>query len=242
MLSVLAYLRQRGETGGLFVQRAREPGSASRKELYLSSGRLLHVVSSEREELLGEYLVKRGRLTRDQLDFALSSLQRFNGRLGDTLIGLGLVDAVDVFRTIRDQGRDRVAALSTWDEGMVTFYRGTAPSRIDFPLDLDLSSAMMAGAILRSKGEPRSLLPGDDVLVLPGPRYEAAKLPRERGAAPASLQFVLSFLTGRPSVKAALEQLYDYRPGRDQRAITNKEAEAALYTAELLGWATWSVA
>jgi serine/threonine-protein kinase len=239
MLSVLAYLRQRGETGALFVERARGQGG-SRKEVYLSAGRLLHVASSEREELLGEYLVRRGRLTRDQLDFALSSLQKFNGRLGDTLIGLGLVDAVDVFRTIRDQGRDRVAALSTWDEGMVTFYRGTAPLRIDFPLDLDLSSAMMAGAILRSKGEPRVLLPADDFLVLPGPRYEAAKLPRERGAAPASLQFVLSFLTERPSVKSALEQLYDYRPGRDQRTITNKEAEAALFTAELLGWARWA--
>ena len=239
MLEALAHMRQKGETGALFVERARSMGASVRKELYLNSGRLLHVASSEREELLGEYLVRRGRLTREQLDAALGSLQRFGGRLGDTLIGLGLVDAVDVFRAIRDQGRDRVAAVSTWEEGLVTFYRGTAPTRVEFPLDLDLASPMMAGTILRTKGEPRMLLPSADKLVVPGPRYEAAKLTRERGAAPASLQFVVTFLNERPTIDEALSRITEYRPGRDSRAVSSKEAAAALLVAELLGWAAW---
>jgi serine/threonine-protein kinase len=240
MLEVLAHMRQKSETGALFVERSKTMGASVRKELYLSGGRLLHAASSDREELLGEYLVRRGRLTREQLDAALGSLQKFGGRLGDTLIGLGLVDAVDVFRAIRDQGRDRVAALSTWEEGLVTFYRGTAPTRVEFPLDLDLAGPMMAGTILRSKGEPRTLLPEGGKLVVPGPRYEAGKLPRERGAAPASLQYVMTFLVDRLSVDAALERLTDYRPGREARAVSPKEAAAALLTAELLGWAAWS--
>lgn len=239
MLEVLSHMRQKGETGALFVERARSMGAAIRKELYLNHGRLLHVASSDREELLGEYLVRRGRLTREQLETALGSLQRFGGRLGDTLIGLQLVDAVDVFRAIRDQGRDRVAALSTWDEGLVTFYRGTAPTRVEFPLDLDLASPLMAGAILRSKGEPRTLLPAGDTPIVPGPRYEAGRLPRERGSAPASLQFVMTFLAERPSVDAALARLAEYRPGREARAVTAKEAAAALFVADLLGWAAW---
>lgn len=239
MLEVLAHMRQKGETGALFVERARSMGASVRKELYLNAGRLLHVASSEREELLGEYLVRRGRLAREQLDAALGSLQRFGGRLGDTLIGLGLVNAVDVFRAIRDQGRDRVAALSTWEEGLVTFYRGTAPTRVEFPLDLDLASPMMAGTILRSKGEPRTLLPALDRLVVPGPRYDAGRLPRERGAAPASLQYVMTFLPEKLSVEAALRRIGDYRPGREARAVTAKEAIAALLVAELLGWAAW---
>jgi serine/threonine-protein kinase len=239
MLEVLAHMRQKGETGALFVERSKTMGASVRKELYLNGGRLLHVASSDREELLGEYLVRRGRLSREQLDAALGSLQRFGGRLGDTLIGLQLVDAVDVFRAIRDQGRDRVAALSTWDEGLVTFYRGTAPTRVEFPLDLDLASPIMAGTILRSKGEPRTLLPTDRIVVA-GPRHEAGKLPRERGAAPASLQYVMTFATDRLSVDAALERLTDFRPGREARAVSPKEAAAALFTAELLGWVAWA--
>lgn len=239
MLEVLAYMRQKGETGALFVERARSMGASVRKELYLNGGRLLHVHSSEREELLGEYLVRRGRLTREQLDAALGSLQKFGGRLGDTLIGLSLVDAVDVFRAIRDQGRDRVAALSTWDEGLVTFYRGTAPTRVEFPLDLDLASPMMAGTILKSKGDPRTLLPESSKAVGPGPRFEAGKLPRERGAAPASLQYVMTFLPERLTIDVALARLQDYRAGREARAVSPKEAAAALLVAELLGWAAW---
>ena len=239
MLEVLAHMRQKGETGALFVERAKSMGASVRKELYLNGGRLLHVASSEREELLGEYLVRRGRLQREQLDAALGSLQRFGGRLGDTLIGLGLVDAVDVFRAIRDQGRDRVAALSTWEEGLVTFYRGTAPTRVEFPLDLDLASPMMAGTILRSKGEPRTLLPAANKTVVPGPRYDAGKLPRERGAAPASLQYVMTFLPEKLAIDAALSRICDYRPGREARAVSVKEAAAALLVAELLGWAAW---
>src|SRR5690606_22279901 len=52
MLSVLAHLRTRGESGALFVQRVLGPGRSSRKEMYLENGRLHHVASSEREELL----------------------------------------------------------------------------------------------------------------------------------------------------------------------------------------------
>ena len=169
----------------------------------------------------------------------LGSLQKFGGRLGDTLIGLQLVDAVDVFRAIRDQGRDRVAALSTWEEGLVTFYRGTAPTRVEFPLELDLASPMMAGTILRTKGEPRTLLP-EGKRVVPGPRYEAGKLPRERGSAPASLQYVMTFVSEHLSIEVALARITDYRPGREARAVSPKEAAAALAVAELLGWVAWA--
>lgn len=240
MLSVLAHLRTRGDSGALFVQRALGPGRSSRKEMYLEGGRLHHVASSEREELLGEYLVRRGKLSRDELETALGALARFGGRLGDTLIGLELVNAVDVFRAIRDQGRDRVAALCTWEEGLVSFYRGTGATRVDFPLDLDLASPMMAGCILAAKGEPRSLLPLGSTIVIPGARAEATNGPKERGTAPASLHLVASFVRDRLTIDQALERLVSYRPRNDARTITSKEACAALVTAQALGWIDWA--
>jgi serine/threonine-protein kinase len=239
MLQVLSHMRQKGESGALFVERGSNTGGASRKEIYLDKGRLLHVASSEREELLGEYLVRRGRLTREQLETALGTLSRYGGRLGDTLIGIGMVDAVDVFRAIRDQGRDRVATLCGWPEGLVTFYRGTSPQRVEFPLDLDLASPMMAGAIVRAKGEPQKLLPDQQKRVLPGPRAEAIRHPRERGSAPASLIYISTFLSERITIEAALERLLTYRGTHEARGVGAKEAAAALVTAELLGWAMW---
>ncbi|MEI9942353.1 MAG: serine/threonine-protein kinase [Pseudomonadota bacterium] len=239
MLEVLAYMRQKGESGALFIERGSNTGSSSRKEIYLDKGRLLHVASSEREELLGEYLVRRGRLTREQLETALGTLSSYGGRLGDTLIGIGMVDAVDVFRAIRDQGRDRVATLCGWSEGLVTFYRGTAPQRVEFPLDLDLASPMMAGAIVRAKGEPKTLLPAGKKRLLPGPRGEAVRHPRERGSAPASLIYVSTLTPERLTIDQALERLMSYRTGHEARTVGAKEAAAALLTAELLGWIMW---
>jgi eukaryotic-like serine/threonine-protein kinase len=134
-------------TGVLFAERpAGEEGTGgARKELYFIDGKLNHVASSDATELLGEYLVRRGKLAREELDLALAVLPRHNGRMGDTLISLGLVGSVDIFRAIRDQGRDRVADLFLWRGGTLTFYRGGSAKHVEFPLDLDLPTLMLAG-------------------------------------------------------------------------------------------------
>lgn len=239
MLRVLARMRNHRESGALFVQRSLGLGRGSRKEIYLERGRLHHVASSERAELLGEYLVRRKKLTRPQLEDALGALARYSGHLGDTLIGLGLVDAVDVFRAIRDQGRDRVAALCAWDDGLASLYRGTTAPHVDFPLDLDLASSMMAGCILAAKGGTRALLPSGERRIEPGERAESAASPDERGTAPASLHLVASFANDGCSIDEALERLANYRSRDDTRSIGSKEACAALLTAQALDWITW---
>jgi eukaryotic-like serine/threonine-protein kinase len=135
-----------GASGVLFAERGAGGGAAPmRKELYFRLGRLHHVASTNATELLGEYLVRRGKLAREELDLALGILPRYQGRMGDTLISLGLVDAVEIFRAIREQGRDRVADLFTWRFGKVAFYGDRAAAHVEFPLDLDLPHLMLAG-------------------------------------------------------------------------------------------------
>ena len=237
MLEILARMRRGRESGAVFVER-RDAKGPRRKEIYLDRGRLLHVASSERNELLGEYLVRRGALTRQHLDAALGILALEGGRLGDTLISMGAVDAMDVFRAIRDQGRDRVAALCSWRSGSVTFYRGNRPNHVEFPLDLDLASPMMAGVIVASRGAPSAWLPTDEARVEPGPRAYAAMDAAERGTAPVSLQLVPDLVKGpdRVTVVQALALLTKPQGGRGVRAISQKEAAAALIAARALGW------
>jgi serine/threonine-protein kinase len=164
MLEVLGWLFVRRETGALFVERpgsgprssrgsiagppssrALGSGGATRKELYFDNGRLVLVASSEPSELLGEYLVRQGAIERSELEMALVALPRYAGRLGDTLIGLGLVDPVDVFRAIQSQGRLRVADLFGWSTGRCSFYRSVIPQRVEFRLDLEIPDLAQAG-------------------------------------------------------------------------------------------------
>ena len=238
MFAVLAHLRAHQETGALFVTRL-DQEVERRKELYLREGRLYHVASSDRAELLGEYLVRRCALQRQQLDAALSIISRYGGRLGDTLIGMGLVEPVDLFRAIRDQGRDRVAALCAWQEGRAIFYRGPSPGHVEFPLDLDLTSAMMAGAIVVSRKDPWSALPDHESVVRPGARVAALQDARERGTAPSSLQMVAALANSGLTAEAMVEHLTRPRAGRGARTISDREACAALVVARQLEWVTF---
>ena len=136
----LSWVVQNLETGLLIAD-----NSQSRCELYFDSGRLVLAASSEASTLLGEHLLARGAIDRGELEMAILVMHKYNGHLGDTLIGLGLVDPVDVFQGIRAQGRKRVAALFTWKVGMFNFYRGVRPNRLDFSLDLDVPSIMLSG-------------------------------------------------------------------------------------------------
>ncbi len=229
---VLAKLRRDGETGVLFVERhARD--TSQRKEIYLERGRLMHVASTEREELLGEYLVKRNVVARSDLELALARLRQHGGKLGDTLIALGLVDAMDVFRAIRDQGRDRVAAACAWTKGRASLYRGASPVRVEFPLDLDLASPIMAGLLITA-GDARALLPGDATKLSCGAFHPSAADRRERGAAPGTLQRVPELATKGLTVGQAIVSLTAARDGA--RPVRAPEACAALAAARVLGW------
>jgi hypothetical protein len=239
LLEILARLRVAADTGALFVGRRDADGTQKRKEIYVRDGRLLHVASSERDELLGEYLIRRGALERHELEFALDRIARRGGRLGDTLVSMCIVDGVDVFRAIRDLGRDRVAALCGWAKGSASFYRGTVPSHVEFPLDLDLASPMMAGVLVATNGLPGFVPPAPTRLVIPGPRAPSMASRRERGTVPLALLLVQQLATRGLTVEACIAEEMAVRTSKDSRSITEREASAALAVAKILGWITF---
>lgn len=138
--TALSYVASRNASGVLMAQHGKR-----RKELYFSSGRVHHVASTEAGELIGEYLVARGLLERADLDFALAVLPRFNGHLGEALTGLGLLEAVTMFKAIQDQGRDKIVEIFSWSEGDLSFYGNAQPGKVEFPLDLHIGPIVEAG-------------------------------------------------------------------------------------------------
>lgn len=210
MLETLMLVFAQSETGVLFVERAEGDGlggaPASRggkKELYFVQGKLHHVASSNASELLGEYLVRRGKLEREELDLALAVLPRYSGRMGDTLISMGLVGPVDIFRAIREQGRDRVADLFLWRGGTLTFYRGHTAPHVEFPLDLELPALMLAGL--------ETAKPGDTLLA-----EHRADLDRVLGpSSPSDALFSFEGVTWPPPIAGLLELV--------QRPVTLRE-------------------
>lgn len=160
LVTVLVRVLESAATGVLFAEGPsesrrlhRKDNGPGRKELYFVGGRLHHVASNNASELFGEYLVRRKIISREELDFALAVLPRYGGRMGDTLIALGLVGSLDIFRAIRDQGRARMVDLFQWNTGKLTFYTSQAPPHVEFPLDLDLPPLILAGVEAACPGE-----------------------------------------------------------------------------------------
>jgi serine/threonine protein kinase len=155
LATVLLRVVETEATGVLFAEgptESRRAGTGAgagwetgRKDLYFVRGKLHHVASNNASELLGEYLVRRGMISRDELDFALAVLPRYGGRMGDTLISLGLVASLEIFRAIRDQGRDRVVHLFQWRTGRLAFFADQTAPHVEFPLDLEVVPLVIAG-------------------------------------------------------------------------------------------------
>ena len=122
------------------------------KEIFLVGGAPESVSSSDPAERFGEYLVTRGVLGPGDLDLALSMLPHYNGKLGDTLVALGLLRPLDVFRLLSQQVRDRVIDVFAWTEGTFAFYRGVTNRQENFPLGLDTFEILGAGVVNLAAG------------------------------------------------------------------------------------------
>ena len=141
-MRVFADVAIAGETGLLRFERAGEA-----KEIFLVTGSPESVNSSVTSERFGAYLVARGVLRAAELDMALGMLPHFSGKLGDTLVGLGLMRPLDVFRLLSQQVRDRVIDVFRWSSGTFSFYRGIRNEQESFPLGLDAFEILGAGVL-----------------------------------------------------------------------------------------------
>jgi len=109
-------------------------GDVRRKKVYFVEGKPEFVGSTDRRELLGEYLVEHGYCLRMEVEMALALLPRYGGRLGDALVGLGILRPVELFRAITSQVRWRLLELFRWRAGHWAFIEGLRSHEETLPI------------------------------------------------------------------------------------------------------------
>jgi serine/threonine-protein kinase len=180
-----------------------------RKEVYTKHGVPSFVTSNLAGELLGEYLVKKRVINRSELDMALAVMPRFEGKLGDTLVALGLVEPLELFQHIAEQVREKLLDLFTWTSGTAAFYEGVDPPSSGFPLRLDAWEMLDRGLQRRIAAglENRLILERGQHKVMQAERIDTAvataALPDDVRAAlrlcqtPHSIEEVAQFVAGQ---------------------------------------------
>jgi hypothetical protein len=120
---------------------------AIKKEIYFRDGVPEYVSSNISAELFGNWLVQQGVLSQGELAMALAMMPHYGGKLGDTLVGLGLLKPLEVFRHLTRQVRSKLIDVCTWSRGVYSWYANRVNEREAFPLDLNAFEVLGAGAM-----------------------------------------------------------------------------------------------
>lgn len=131
-LHALARLVFSEDSGMLVVENA-----PTRREVYLFKGRPTHLASNLASEMMGEYLVANGALTRGELDMALAMMPRFEGRLQRAIVQLDLLEESRLSQLCDTLSRERLMDLFRWRRGTLRFFRGVSPPPTSLPLLVD---------------------------------------------------------------------------------------------------------
>ena len=91
------------------------------KKFFLVDGAFTFATSTDKAELLGQQLIARGQALPMEIDMALALCPRYGGRLGDALVGLGVLRPVELFRALVAQTHDRLFDVVSWNEGSLEF-------------------------------------------------------------------------------------------------------------------------
>ena len=94
------------------------------KVIYFRDGEIAFASSNQPSDRLGEVLIKRGQLSREQLDMAMSKLEA-NVSLGKMLVELGYLSPKELLEGAKTQVEEILFSLNTWKDGTYEFIEGT---------------------------------------------------------------------------------------------------------------------
>ena len=138
------YLIDRGHKTGSLLLRSHNDSAA----LYFDAGKLISVTRPQRRERLGEFLMRTGKITPDQLRQALDAQGVTNIRpIGKILVEQGAIDERDLQTSVQAVIEDTVYALFTWKEGEFEFKADVhpAPDDIQTPVPIAVENLIMEG-------------------------------------------------------------------------------------------------
>lgn len=136
LLSLAFRLAQERATALLELHHAPLHGRARTKRIFFVEGRPDFVTGTDKDEMLGAYLVRNRHCLPMELDMALALLPRYEGRLGDALVGLGVMRPIAVARAISQQVQERYLESFRWHTGTWRLMRDVRAGEESLPLSL----------------------------------------------------------------------------------------------------------
>lgn len=139
------------------------------KKVFVETGDVVFASSSLSEDRLGEWLQRKGTITRQQCDIAAEGVKRTGMKQGEVLVELGFITPEALEDGMRYQVRQIVISLFNWRNGSYLFDDALAP-----PVDVDRRTLPTGDLIIEGLREMewsvvRKSLPPLGTVLLPSP-------------------------------------------------------------------------
>lgn len=131
---------------GVLVARRRE----IEKKIYIWNGDVIFATSNDREDSLGNVLLRAGKLTQEQFEESIRRLleartSEETRRHGAVLVDMGLLTPEELFASVTRQVRDILFSVFDWEEGEVAFTVGRFRTDEIIQLEVPTRQAIVAG-------------------------------------------------------------------------------------------------
>lgn len=154
------------KTGVLTLMR-----QAQRKEIYFREGNIVYATSSNtEEELIGNLLIRLGKLSQTELDQVIK-LHRATGKMiGATVVEMGLLKKEELVACLKLQIEEIVYNLFSWKEGDFIFQDDKEPAEGQITTNLNTINVIMEGTRkIDEMVEMQKILPKDDMVLKGNP-------------------------------------------------------------------------
>ena len=103
------------------------------KEVAFKDGNIVFASSvNSSEDLLGNMLLKRGKISKSDLERAIKLHKQTGRQLGTTLIDMGLFEKAEITDCLKLQIEEIVYNLFSWQTGDFCFHEGDSPKNAPF--------------------------------------------------------------------------------------------------------------
>jgi len=141
LTEILQWLGNAGKTGTLSIERNKVV-----KRILVREGRIIACASQEPSDMLGHFLVSRGKITEETLRKALALQETQRSHLGRILVESGALSEDELRLLLEDKAQETIFGLFNWDDAEFRFADDETADPNIFAVDMRVEDILLRGA------------------------------------------------------------------------------------------------
>jgi len=141
LTEILQWLGNAGKTGTLSIERNKVV-----KRILVREGRVIACASQEPADMLGHFLVSRGKISEETLRKALGLQETQRTHLGRILVATGALTEDDLRLLLEDKAQETIFGLFDWDDAEFRFAEGETTDPNIFAVNMRVDDILLRGA------------------------------------------------------------------------------------------------